>query len=103
MSDVAHTRREILTKAAYITPLLVTFPANLAWASTGSGLPPSRDQGMTARPVSIHPSIPLPPNAGPPPENVVSERAGQRRRKRRRKRRWLAWLRRDEPVGPSDG
>jgi hypothetical protein len=37
MSDERITRREIIKKAAYITPLILTVKANFAFASAGSG------------------------------------------------------------------
>jgi len=37
MSDERITRREIIKKAAYIAPLILTVKANFAFASAGSG------------------------------------------------------------------
>ena len=37
MSDERITRREIIKKAAYIAPLIITVKANFAFASAGSG------------------------------------------------------------------
>jgi len=37
MADTDVTRREILTKAAYVTPAIVTLPVLLSFASAGSG------------------------------------------------------------------
>jgi hypothetical protein len=37
MADVDVTRREVLTKAAYVTPAIVTLPVLLSFASAGSG------------------------------------------------------------------
>jgi hypothetical protein len=39
MADADVTRREILTKAAYMTPAIVTLPVLLSFASAGSGHP----------------------------------------------------------------
>ena len=37
MSEKELTRRQILKKAAYVTPVIVTVKANFAFASAGSG------------------------------------------------------------------
>jgi hypothetical protein len=37
MADTDVNRREILTKAAYVTPAVVTLPVLLSFASSGSG------------------------------------------------------------------
>ena len=37
MSDERVTRREIIKKAAYIAPLILTLQANFSFASAGSG------------------------------------------------------------------
>jgi len=37
MADVDMTRREVLTKAAYMAPAIVTLPVLLSFASAGSG------------------------------------------------------------------
>ena len=37
MSDERITRREVLKKAAYVTPMILTMKANFAFASAGSG------------------------------------------------------------------
>jgi len=37
MADVDITRREVLTKAAYMAPAIVTLPVLLSFASAGSG------------------------------------------------------------------
>jgi hypothetical protein len=37
MADADVTRREVLTKAAYMTPAIVTLPVLLSFASAGSG------------------------------------------------------------------
>ena len=39
MADVDMTRREVLTKAAYMAPAIVTLPVLLSFASAGSGNP----------------------------------------------------------------
>jgi rSAM-associated Gly-rich repeat protein len=39
MADANVTRREVLTKAAYMTPAIVTLPVLLSFASAGSGHP----------------------------------------------------------------
>jgi hypothetical protein len=41
-SDV--TRREVLAKAAYMTPAIVTLPVLLSFASAGSGRPGDKDK-----------------------------------------------------------
>jgi hypothetical protein len=41
------TRRTILKKAAYVTPLLLTLPAVPAFAAKGSKAPKTREQGET--------------------------------------------------------
>jgi hypothetical protein len=37
MSEERITRRDIIKKAAYITPIILTIPANFSFASGGSG------------------------------------------------------------------
>jgi hypothetical protein len=37
MADADVTRREVLTKAAYMTPAIITLPVLLSFASAGSG------------------------------------------------------------------
>ena len=37
MTEEKITRREVLKKAAYITPVILTMPANFSFASAGSG------------------------------------------------------------------
>jgi hypothetical protein len=37
VAEERFTRREVLRKAAYITPVILTMPANLSFASAGSG------------------------------------------------------------------
>ena len=37
MSEERLTRREIIKKAAYVAPVILTFPANFSVASAGSG------------------------------------------------------------------
>ena len=48
MSDERVTRREIIRKAAYIAPLILTVQANFSFASAGSGDyysdPPDKDK-----------------------------------------------------------
>lgn len=48
MSDERITRREIIKKAAYIAPLILTVQANFSFASAGSGDyysdPPGKDK-----------------------------------------------------------
>jgi hypothetical protein len=39
MADADVTRREVLTKAVYMTPAIVTLPVLLSFASAGSGHP----------------------------------------------------------------
>jgi hypothetical protein len=77
MSDQGTTRREVLTKAVYVTPLLITLKATLAFAATGSGL-----GGVTPPPVSD----PAPAGhtgsdaaASPPQDEQVTDHPGTRR------------------------
>ena len=44
MADVDVTRREVLTKAAYMAPAIVTLPVLLSFASAGSGNPGEKDK-----------------------------------------------------------
>jgi hypothetical protein len=39
MADIDVTRREVLTRAAYMAPAIVTLPVLLSFASAGSGNP----------------------------------------------------------------
>jgi hypothetical protein len=47
MADADVTRREVLTKAAYMAPAIVTLPVLLSFASAGSGHP--RDAGENGK------------------------------------------------------
>jgi hypothetical protein len=42
MTDNDVTRRDILTKAAYMTPAIATLPVLLSFAAAGSGAPSSK-------------------------------------------------------------
>jgi hypothetical protein len=66
MADEATTRREVLKKAAYTTPILLTLKANLEFASAGSGLPPSNDRVITGRPELPNPGEPTSGSTKPP-------------------------------------
>jgi hypothetical protein len=86
MSDQGTTRREVMKKAVYATPILITLKANLEFASAGSGLQAPSDHGLTEgsgqpNPVEYTPpesqavppdhaapggSTPPPPNDPPP-------------------------------------
>jgi hypothetical protein len=71
MSDQGTTRREVITKAVYVAPLLITLKANLAFAATGSGLQAPSDDvftGGSGPPESVAPGgSPSPPRQDPPP------------------------------------
>jgi hypothetical protein len=43
-SDTDITRREVLTRAAYMAPAIVTAPVLLSFASAGSGHPDDKDK-----------------------------------------------------------
>jgi hypothetical protein len=45
MAEADMTRREVLTKAVYMTPAIVTLPVLLSFASAGSGHPGSDAAG----------------------------------------------------------
>jgi hypothetical protein len=45
MADADVTRREVLTKAVYMTPAIVTLPVLLSFASAGSGHPSAYSAG----------------------------------------------------------
>jgi hypothetical protein len=47
MADMNMTRREVLTKTAYMAPAIVTLPVMLSFASAGSGHPD--DNGENGR------------------------------------------------------
>jgi hypothetical protein len=44
MADVDVTRREVLTKATYMAPAIITLPVLLSFASAGSGSPGKKDK-----------------------------------------------------------
>ncbi len=44
MSEQQPTRREVLQKAVYISPVILTLPAVLSFASAGSGDPKDKDE-----------------------------------------------------------
>ena len=44
MADVDVTRREVLTKATYMAPAIVTLPVLLSFASAGSGNPGDKNK-----------------------------------------------------------
>jgi hypothetical protein len=69
MSDEGTTRREVLKKAAYTTPVLVTLKANLALASAGSGAPISDDRLIPGGSGPTNPATLTPGNLEPPPWN----------------------------------
>lgn len=69
MSDAGTTRREVLKKAAYTTPVLITLKANLEFASAGSGLPPSSDRVITGGPNQTYPITSRPVESAPPPHS----------------------------------
>jgi hypothetical protein len=59
MSDQNVARREVIKKAVYVTPVLLTLKANLEFASAGSGLPVRHDQGFTGglgQPTPVEPA-----------------------------------------------
>jgi hypothetical protein len=80
MADEATTRREILKKAAYATPVLITLKANLEFASAGSGWPASRDQVIPIYPEPPNPGTPTPGGPESPPSTL------------RPRQRWRDWL-----------
>ena len=81
MSTEGTTRREVLKKAAYTTPILISLKANLELASAGSGLPAPSDRVITGGSGPTNPgtstpgksqqppATPGPGNAPPPPRN----------------------------------
>jgi hypothetical protein len=44
LDDTRETRREIVKKALYVTPAVLTLTAMPAFAMRGSGLPPEKDK-----------------------------------------------------------
>jgi hypothetical protein len=44
MADADVTRRDVLTKVAYMTPAIVTLPVVLSFAAAGSGDPKDKDK-----------------------------------------------------------
>jgi len=44
-TELAATRREVLKKAAFVTPIILTFPAAASFARAGSGQN-NNDQGQ---------------------------------------------------------
>jgi hypothetical protein len=114
MSDQGTTRREVIKKAVYVTPLLITLKANLEFASTGSGLAAPSDYVLTGGsgpPASgtVPPDTTAPGGAPPPPlhdpppaehagpddaappaqDDPVADHPGKRRRLRRHSRRYV--------------
>jgi hypothetical protein len=71
MSDQGTTRREGITKAGYVTPLLIPLKANRAFAATGSGLAAPTDDvftGGSGPPASgMAPPNRAAPGGSPPP------------------------------------
>jgi hypothetical protein len=72
MSDEGTTRREVLRKAAYATPLLVTLKANLELASAGSGLPTSTDRVITGGSEPMNAGNSTPGGSASPSQNYPS-------------------------------
>jgi len=87
MSAQDTTRREVIKKAVYATPVLLTLKANLTFAATGSGLQAPSDYVFTGGPgppipLGTVPQIP-PPEEGrhrprmTPPQTAPGSDAGQ--------------------------
>jgi hypothetical protein len=72
MSDQGTTRREVIKKAVYVTPVLLTLKANLAFASTGSGLQAPSDYVLTGGSGQPNPVEPTPPELGAVPPNSAA-------------------------------
>jgi hypothetical protein len=72
MSDQGTTRREVIKKAVYATPILITLQANLELASTGSGLQAPSDYVLTGGSGQTHPVAPTPLGSRTvPPDNAA--------------------------------
>jgi hypothetical protein len=72
MSDQGTTRREVIKKAVYVTPVLLTLKANLEFASAGSGLHAPSDRGVTGGSGQTTPVEPTPPESGTvPPDSAA--------------------------------
>jgi hypothetical protein len=64
MSDQDTTRREVIKKAVYATPVLITLKANLEFASAGSGSQAPSDRVLTEGSGQMNPVEPTPRESG---------------------------------------